>query len=223
MWTQRRVSTSTKTLRLPRVLLALVFADLIWEIVKANLSEQNRGTWPWRFTLLDTSICAAIVTLLTGIIVTRTQLSQTLQPVLSWSGSHGGSRTITDSQRTVILVNAGGGRSVVRSVSHRVQTSPQYTGRAEIPSGWMPWHTAVSSIKALGLDWDQDFFLLHLGSGAAIPMTASSREGLELLALNPKAFELLSILDIRIQVTDSLGDVYERDLQCIRPRPTSPS
>ncbi|MFE4176747.1 hypothetical protein ACFRR7_32680 [Streptomyces sp. NPDC056909] len=81
--------------------------------------------------------------LLTGIIVTRAQLSQTLQPVLSWSGSVGGSRM---------------------------------------------------------------------------------REGLELLALGPRAFELLSVLDIRVQVTDSLGDVYERDLQCIRPRPApSPS
>ncbi|MEV7684028.1 hypothetical protein AB0O64_36660 [Streptomyces sp. NPDC088341] len=224
VWAQRRVSTSARTLRLPRVLLALVFADLIWEIVKANLGEEDLGTWPWRFTLLDASTCAAIVALLTGIIVTRAQLSQTLQPVLSWSGSVGGSRMIADSRRTVVLVNAGGGRSVVRSVSYRMRVSPQYTGRADIPSGWMSWHTAVDRIKALGLEWDQDFFLLHLGSGAAIPMAAGSREGLELLALGPRAFELLSVLDIRVQVTDALGDVYERDLQCVRPRPApSPS
>lgn len=218
-WIQRRVSTSNKTLRLPRALLSFALVDLTWEIVKANLSSHVRGDWPWRLTVLDASTCAAVVALLTGIIVTRSQLSQTMQPVLSWSGFAGRSHELTDSLRTVSLANAGGGRSVVRSVAYRIRASGPYAGSAAIPSGWMTWRNAIDSLAALGLDWDQDFFLLHLGSGAAIPMTNAGREGMELLALGSKALERLAMLDIKIQVIDVLGDVYERDLQCIRPLP----
>ncbi|MFD4941268.1 hypothetical protein ACFWNT_01730 [Streptomyces sp. NPDC058409] len=206
-------------MRLPRALLSFALVDLTWEIVKANLSSHVRGDWPWRLTVLDASTCAAVVALLTGIIVTRSQLSQTMQPVLSWSGFAGHSRELTDSLRTVSLVNAGGGRSVVRSVTYRIRASGPYADGADFPSGWMSWHDAIDSLVALGLDRGQDFFLLHLGSGAAIPMTNVGRDGVELLALGSKALERLAVLDIRIQVTDVLGDVHERDLQCIRPLP----
>ncbi|MFE7568729.1 hypothetical protein ACFU76_17495 [Streptomyces sp. NPDC057539] len=200
------------------MLLALALADLVWEVVKANLDDHARGEWPWRFIVLDASACAAVVALLTGIIVARTQLSQTMQPVLSWSASAGGSREVTDSLRTVTLINAGGGRAVVRSVAYRIQATPQDADRAEVPSGWISWHAAVDALASLGLDWNQDFFLLHLDSGAAIPLSSSTREGMELLALGPRSLGQLSALDIRVRVTDVLGDVHERQLQCIRPR-----
>ncbi len=216
-WDQRRISTSGRTLRWPRALLVFALANLAWEIVKANLNAGVRDDWPWRLTVLDASTCAAVVALLAGIVVTRTQLSQTMQPVLGWSGVKGRSSELAESLRTVSLVNAGGGRAVVRSVAYRIQASSASSGSAVIPSGWMSWGTAVGSLASLGLSWDDDYFMLHLGSGAAVPMTNVGREGMELLALGPKALENLSVLDIRIQVIDVLGDVYERDLQCIRP------
>ncbi|MFJ8398797.1 SpoIIE family protein phosphatase [Streptomyces sp. NPDC094144] len=124
---------------------------------------------------------------------------------------------LNDSLRTVSLVNAGGGRAVIHFVAYRIQTSPTGSGIAVIPSAWVSWATAIESLASLGLNWDDDYFLLHLGSGAAVPMTNVSREGMELLALGSKALERISVLDIRIQVIDALGDIYERDLQCIRP------
>lgn len=217
LWAQRRISTNGRTQRLPCVLLIFTLVDLAWEIVKVNLGKQDHAVWPWRFTVLDASTCAAVVALLTGILVTRSQLSQTLQPVLSWSAWSGQSREVPDSLRTVALINAGGGRSVVRSVTYRLGVSPRYSGQATIPSGWISWRAAIEILVALELDWDHDFYLLHLGRGAAIPTTSNPREGMEILALGPKAFERLSVLDIRVQVTDVLGDVHERDLQCIRP------
>ncbi|MGW3660941.1 hypothetical protein ACWD6R_37235 [Streptomyces sp. NPDC005151] len=108
---------------------------------------------------------------------------------------------------------------MVRSVTYRIRVSEPYADGVAIPSGWMSWSRAVDSLAALGLNWDQDFFLLHLGSGAAIPMTNVDREGMELLALGSKALERLAVLDISVQVTDVLGDVHERHLQCIRPLP----
>ncbi|MGC5396569.1 hypothetical protein ACPXCP_12540 [Streptomyces sp. DT20] len=216
-WDQRRISTSGRTLRWPRAFLVFALVDLTWEIVKANLNANVRDDWPWRLTVLDASTCAAVVALLAGIIVTRSQLSQTMQPALSWSGAKGRSGELNDSLRTVSLVNAGGGRAVIHSVAYWIQTSPTGSGIAVIPSAWVSWATAIESLASLGLNWDDDYFLLHLGSGAAVPMTNVSREGMELLALGSKALERISVLDIRIQVIDALGDIYERDLQCIRP------
>ncbi|MFI6960288.1 hypothetical protein [Streptomyces sp. NPDC050255] len=216
-WDQRRISTSGRTLRWPRALLLFALLDLTWEIVKANLNTPVRDDWPWRLTVLDASTCAAVVALLAGIIVTRTQLSQTMQPVLGWSGVKGRSSELADSLRTVSLVNAGGGRAVVRSVAYRIQASPTRSDSAVSPSGWVSRAAAIRSLASLGLTRGEDYFMLHLGSGAAVPMTNVRSEGMELVALGPKALEELSALDIRIQVIDVLGDVYERDLQCIRP------
>ncbi|MEU1348107.1 hypothetical protein [Streptomyces sp. NPDC005795] len=220
-WEQRRISTSGRTLRWPRALLVFALSDLTWEIVKANLNAGVRDDWPWRLTVLDASTCAAVVALLAGIIVTRTQLSQTMQPVLGWSGVKGHSGELGDSLRTVSLVNAGGGRAVVRSVAYRIQASLPPSDSAVAPAGWVPRATAIESLASLGLTRGDDYFMLHLGSGAAVPMTNVRKEGMELLALGPKAVEKLSVLDIRIQVIDVLGDVYERDLQCVRPIPAA--
>ncbi|MEU6108693.1 hypothetical protein ABZ853_09875 [Streptomyces albidoflavus] len=52
-WTQRRVSARGATLLLPRVLLVAALADLVWEIVKANLDSPLREEWPWRLIVLD--------------------------------------------------------------------------------------------------------------------------------------------------------------------------
>lgn len=281
-WAQRRISTSTRTLALPRVLLGLALVDLVWEVVKANLAADLRTDWPWRLTVLDSSTCAAVVALLTGLVVTRAQLSQTMRPVLSWSGVKGRSQEIADSGRTVSLVNAGGGRAVVHSVRYRMLidgpadsadsagsavsggladsagsaisgdsadlavpgdsaasagpavsrgsaasaasagpavSGGSFSGAAHGPAaGWLAWGEAVDELRALGLDRDHDFFLLHLGAGAALPMANLGREGVELLALGPRVLERLAVLDVRVQVTDVLGDVHERHLQCIRPR-----
>ncbi|MGW2658472.1 hypothetical protein ACWC1D_33095 [Streptomyces sp. NPDC001478] len=216
-WEQRRVSASGRTLRWPRALLVFALINLTWEIIKANLNEESLRSWPWRLTVLDASTCAAVVALLAGIIVTRTQLSQTMQPVLSWSGFEGHSDEVSHSQRTVTLANAGGGRAVVRSVTYRIQASPAYADSAAIPSGWVSWDNAVTAMDSLGLTWEDDYFILHLGPGGAVPMTNTVRDGTELLALNPRSLERLTAFDIRVQVRDALGDVYERDLQCVRP------
>jgi hypothetical protein len=216
-WSQRKVSTSGRTFGLPRALCAFALLDLVWEVGKANLNGHVRGEWPWRFTLLDASTCAAVVALLTGIIVTRSQLSQTMRPVVSWSGFRGHSSELADSARTVTLVNAGGGRAVVRSVAYRIRPAEPFATGAAIPPGWLSWYRAVDSLIPLGLELDSDYFLLHLGPGAALPSTGTGREGMEILAISSKALDRLSVLDIRIQVVDVLGDVYERDLQCIRP------
>lgn len=218
-WDQRRISTSGRTLRWPRALLWCALANLAWEIVKANLNPGVRDDWPWRLTVLDASTCAAVVALLAGIIVTRAQLSQTMQPVLGWSGVKGHSSELADSLRTVSLVNAGGGRAVVRSVAYRIQASPTRSDGTAIPSAWVSRTTVIAALGSLGLTGGDDYFLLHFGAGAAVPMTNVRKEGVELLALGPKALEELAALDIRIQVIDVLGDVYERDLQCIRPIP----
>ncbi|MFE3199166.1 hypothetical protein ACWGR4_42385 [Embleya sp. NPDC055664] len=220
-WAQRRVSVSGVTLRLPAVVLVFVVVDLAWEVVKANLDRGVRGEWPWRFTVLDVSSCATLVTLLGGIVVTRVQLSHTLRPVLSWSGFRGDSHQVVDSRRTVMVRNAGGGRAVVCSVSYRLRAAEAYAGRVAEPPGWVHFNVVVDFFEALGLERDRDFFLLHVGAGAAIPMSSNWRDGMELLALNAKGRERLSVVDIRLVVCDVLGDTHQRDLHGIRPSVTS--
>ncbi|WP_327730083.1 hypothetical protein OG250_31965 [Streptomyces sp. NBC_00487] len=189
--------------------------------MKSNLDKGVRAEWPWRFTLLESSTCAAVVALLVGVMVTRTQLSLTMHPVLSWAAGKGGSDALTESQRTVRVVNGGGGRSVVRSVLYRIEVNQVQPSARNVPADWISWHEAVDVLNGIGLTWNQDYFLQHIGSGASLPMATDARNGMEVLALGPDAAGRLSRLDVRIQVVDVLGDVYERDLQCVRPAPAA--
>ncbi|WP_369265220.1 hypothetical protein [Streptomyces sp. R35] len=198
-----------------------MFIDLIWETVKVNLDKDLRTEWPWRFALLEPSTCAAIVTLLVGVIVTRAQLSMTMHPVLSWTAGPWRSDALAEPKRTVRIVNGGGGRSVVRSVRYRLQVNQTQSSGTEVPTGWCSWQEAVGALNRAGLVWMDDYFLAHIGSGASIPMTTDTRQGMEILALGANAVGRLSRIDVRLQVVDVLGDVYQRDLNCIRPAPTA--
>ncbi|MFI1383313.1 hypothetical protein [Embleya sp. NPDC020886] len=107
-------------------------------------------------------------------------------------------------------------------MSYRVRAAEAYAGRVTQPPEWVHVDAVVDFFEALGLERDRDFFLLHLGAGAAIPMSSNWRDGMELLAVNAKGRERLSVVDIRLVVTDVLGDVHQRDLASIRPSLTSP-
>jgi len=215
---QRRVSRERRTYLLPLGLLIFFTVDLIWEIVKGNLDAPARTAWPWRFTVLDETTCAAVVAVLAGILATRTQISQTMKPVLGWSSTLVPSLYIPDSRRTVHLHNGGGGRAVVRSVTYQLAASKQPNPEQR----WLTWSEAVDFLLSAGLEPWRDVMLLALGTGSALPMTSKPVEGFELAAFSEDALEALAQCDIRIQVVDVLGDTYERTICCMGRWPITP-
>ena len=83
----------------------------------------------------------------------------------------------------------------------------------------MGWSDFVGRMNELELRQWSDIYVLHLGPGGSIPQTSRRDEGLELIALGEEAFGRLLFLDIKIQISDTLGNVHEKKLRCLRPRP----
>lgn len=211
---QRRVSRAWKTSLLPLVLLIFFGGDLVWEIVKANVNAGARGRWPWRFTIVDENTSIAAVGVLAGILITRTQVSQTLRPILSWSATTNPSRWLSNARRTVHLHNGGGGRAVVVSVAYQIECSSRRHPAAE-PDSWLGWGEAIDVLKAAGIEAGRSVYLLYLGLGSAIPMATRPSGGFELAAFSPSALDSLDRFTIKIRVVDVLGDEYERILHCV--------
>jgi hypothetical protein len=189
------------------------------QLARANVDTHLKSEWPWRATVLDPSTCATLAALIAGLLVTRRQYGQVHMPVISWATRPKGSDDLTDPVRTIRIFNAGGGRAIVRSIGYRFELADEQPGQHPAPHSWLDWHSFVGAIEAAGLSRPQDIFVFHLSPGAVVPLTAKSSEGIELLAFSRRAAARLRSVDVRIQVTDTIGDVYEKQLQCLRGQP----
>ncbi|MEV4517582.1 hypothetical protein AB0K00_52580 [Dactylosporangium sp. NPDC049525] len=218
-WVQRRVSGTPFSITALKVALVVLFVDLAWEVTRANVDAHLKSEWPWRATVLDPSTCATLAALIAGLLVTRRQYGQVHMPVISWATRPKGSDDLTDPVRTIRIYNAGGGRAIVKSIAYRLELADEQPGQHPAPHSWMDWHSFIGAIESAGLNRPRDIFVFHLAPGAVIPLTAKSSEGIELLAFSRQAARRLRSVDVRIQATDTIGDVYEKQMQCLRGYP----
>ncbi|GAA4729568.1 hypothetical protein [Phytohabitans rumicis] len=215
-WDQHRISRDRKPIQALKLMLIFFAIDLAWEVLRANVNASQKSDWPWRFTVLDPSTCATLTALMAGILVTRSQYAQATLPILNWSAYPGGSDFVKGSLRTVRLFNAGGGRAIVKAIEYRHElTTTEGESRSSL-GPWLGWYEFVKSIEGLGLRRPEEIFVLHLGIGTSIPLTTKSGDGIELIAFGQAALGRLRLVDIRIRIEDTLGDIHEKQLRCLR-------
>jgi hypothetical protein len=208
---QRVVKRRFFTYLAPWILLVLILMNLTWDIFKINIAHNLRTAWPWRVNALDVATCATLAGILAGLLVTRSQLSRTMRPAVSWRTTDAQSGQINRAARTVHVYNAGGGRAVIDQVKYRI--SARNPNDSSSGSDWARWEDAIRQIELLGLKHRKDFYILHLGAGASVP--GSDSVGIELAAFTKKAYSRLSRVDVLIQFDDIVGDTYEIVIACL--------
>jgi hypothetical protein len=195
--------------RLPGVVLGLLILNLVWDIIKINLNSEFVKRWPWRFTLLDISTCAALAGIVAGLLLTRAQFSMSVRPAVGWSGHEAKSNLLADAAWTVHLTNHGPGRCRISKVEY------SYTLTDKLPSDWKTWDMIIGELTEAGILINRDYHLEDNGVGFTIPVTSGRAQETELAAFTRRCLTRLSALDIALEVDDVIGDTYARTINVL--------
>ncbi|WP_433209521.1 hypothetical protein ACQP00_45310 [Dactylosporangium sp. CS-047395] len=190
----------------PTVLLAMLGANLVWEIVRQNSSPAVKQHWPLRFTILDTSTTAALLGVMTGLLLARLQWARANRPTLSYVISdEKGTFDAASNKWIVWLHNGGPGMAVVTQFQYVV-------GFTNAPTST---HTTLNEINRVMNSRDLvsgvDYFVREMGPGAALP-ASTARDAPLICWFNIRTLAQLTQFDVLVQVRDGLGDTHERTI-----------
>jgi len=198
---------------LPAAVLVLVFADLVWEVVRSNVAIGAKPGWPWRFSVLGVATAASIVGVLGGLILAREQFARSVRPALTWGGNSTATSELLHGQCwSIRLFNGGAGHCIVQSVSYRFNAK----GAQAQPDDWLDRAGTMSRLQKLPLLESSHFKLEMLGQGAALAPVTKASDGIEIVAFDRYAVDTLASFTVRVRITDMVGDQYQRDIDCLR-------
>ncbi len=218
--TTQRIRYSRLFVLLPAVILGLLLADLIWEIVRANVHTGKPVGWPWRLSILGVATAATMAGVLAGLILTRQQFARSVSPALGWVGRETQSSTLLKSRAcwSVVLFNGGAGHCVLLGTSYQVHPKSSISSEGsglDTPS-WVDFDGAKERLEALHLGWGVNVALELLGPGAPFASVQSVGDGQEVAAFDREAVNVLEDVLMKVQVTDASGDDWERTISCLK-------
>lgn len=210
---QTLVARSVAFTIIPLVVATILLIDLIWEVVRSNVSPTFRQEWPFRFTILDSEVAAVLLVAVGGLIFAREQFARSVRPLIGWSSDIAGNSTLMDQDPSwlIRIHNGSPGPCVVHECFYRVsiaQSNPSENPSSEV-SAWGSYGDVVESLAAVGLKIGRDYGLDHSARGGVI-RSLSAGEGRELAAFSASALHLIESLDIKFRVIDIAGNTHER-------------
>ncbi|MGW1154599.1 hypothetical protein ACWD45_25345 [Streptomyces rubiginosohelvolus] len=210
---QRRVRRSPLLFTAPLVLLAVLTLVLLWEAVRANVSPGVRGDWPWRLQLLDMEALGSLLAVATGAVLARAQYARTVRPYLGWRGSwRTGLLVEGEPAWRVGILNGGQHIAVIESWECRVVPSG---GSGTGTAAWVAVPDVVATLTADGLSAGRDYQLTAFGTG--FPLVGTGNYDTVPVGVFSRRFvERIDVLQVRVRVTDVVGDTHERVLDCMR-------
>ncbi|WP_030450937.1 hypothetical protein [Herbidospora cretacea] len=205
----KRIKRNFINFAIPVSALVLIVGNLVWEVVRRNLDPGLNTQWPWRFSVVDSTVSANLVVLIAGFIIAREQFAKSTSPAIVFISDPAEPSRYLDSVWTVNISNRGPGRCVVESVRFTYST---FDGHAE--SG-LDWRELVGSLHARGLRLGVDYHLLNIGSGVTLP--GATEKCAEIVAYRPEMLREVATLVVTFRYSDAAGDVYERTADIISP------
>jgi hypothetical protein len=225
---QRVVRRNRVFVLLPALAVLVSSIVLVWEIVRSNLPQSMLPALPWRLRILDIQSATTAVTVFGALLVARLQYARTVRPALGWRIRRLQTDllpTANDERPWVVDVfNGGGGPAVIESIEYHLD----FEGAPKRLSGaWHPAQNVIGTFNDHGLVFGRDYVVGVRGSGGPLPPATELDQGQFLAAFTDAVIRSLHHLDIRVRVSDSVGDVHERLLDCSQmlppPMPTDRS
>ncbi|GII28786.1 hypothetical protein [Planotetraspora mira] len=211
---QRTIRRSRLFFVFPVIAIAIFAFNLIWEVVRHNMDQKSLTSWPFRFSMVDTSTTANILVLATGLLIARLQYARVLRPVIGFSIDDADGLFKPDSdQWRFWLFNAGPGTVVVERFEYYVEfKGDEDAGRLDMNDSrsWVPLAVVNDQLRSRGLKDGEDYFLRWNTKGAPVPPASSYKEGGRFAWFTIRGLAELERFDVRIQVMDGLGDIHER-------------
>nr|WP_236071248.1 hypothetical protein [Streptomyces polyasparticus] len=207
---QRRVRRSPLLFTAPLVLLCLLLVVLGWEIVRGNIAPDARRDWPWRLQLLDMEPLGSLLAVASGAVFARAQYARTVRPALGWRAEWTAGLLVEgETGWRVCLVNGGQGTAVIESVDYRVVRAGADAGE------WTDFTGLLAQLSAEGLEFGTDYGLQMFGAGS--PLSGVGEHGTARAGEFSKRFVTeVDALQLRLRVADTVGDTYERIVDCLK-------
>ncbi len=216
----QRIRQSRLFVLLPALILGLLLADLIWEVVRANVHMAKSVGWPWRLSILGVATAATMAGVLAGLILTRQQFARSVRPALGWVGRETQSSLLLKGPAcwSVVLFNGGAGHCVLLGIRYQVHPKSSISSEASGPAteSWVDFDGAKQRLEALDLCWEVNVALELLGPGAPLPSVQSVGDGDEVAAFDREAVKVLEDVLMKVQVSDASGDDWERTISCLK-------
>ncbi|WP_328621866.1 hypothetical protein [Streptomyces sp. NBC_00354] len=213
---QRRIRRNPWLFTAPLVLLCLLVAVLVWEVVRGNLSEAARTHWPWRLQLMPEEPLASLLAVAAGAVLARAQYARTVRPVLGWRSEYVAGELPGESKAWVTGILNGGQHNagLHRADYFLVMDGDPHDG--PIPEeAWMSLREAGERLGAVGLRPAADFGLITLGAGFPLVATGTY-ETIRVGVFSKRFIDEVRAFHLRIQVVDSVGDMHERIIDCLK-------
>lgn len=205
---QRRLSRNRVFFVVPMVLLGLSTALLVWAVVQDNLPPLTRTSWPWRLTLLDVQSACNATVVAAGLVFARAQYARAVQPLLSARGEVLPGGPDGGPKWTAFVWNGSPHSAVLHTPRYRLVLRDEGT----TPQRWMSKREVEVMLDSRSLQRHRDYRLTEIGPAAGLPVL----DGYPLGYFSEAAMAVVSELWVRVRVTAQSGDVYQRDLPCLR-------
>ncbi|GAA4580303.1 hypothetical protein GCM10023194_08300 [Planotetraspora phitsanulokensis] len=191
------------------IAIATFALNLIWEVARRNMDQRLLMSWPFKFSIVDTSTTANILALATGLLIARLQYARVLRPVIGFAIDDADALFKPDSDRWRFwLYNAGSGTAVVERFEYYVRfRGDSDAGQLDRDhsGNWVPLAVINDQLRSRGLKDGEDYFLRWSTKGAPVPSASGYVAWFTIRGLAE-----LERFDVRIQVVDGLGDIHER-------------
>ncbi|MEU0546227.1 hypothetical protein [Micromonospora sp. NPDC005979] len=212
---QKLISRSIFYVYFPLFILIFLAANFVWEVVRANVSQQALTSWPLRFTLLNPSTTAVLVGATATLLIGRMQWAHANRPALGFAIADEGFKFDPSSDMWhVWLYNAGPGIAQVEGLRYKVRFVNDSTSTPATLSEIN--HTLASR----GLVDGDDYFIRWIGQGAPLAAAKNPAEGRRIASLSTAALAHIVELDIEITIIDGVGDRHRRNLLIIDSLPS---
>lgn len=201
----RKIGRSFVLFKVPMGLVILLFLMLLWEVIRVNLEPAVRHSGIWRLVLLDRSSAASLLAVAVGLAFARAQYARAVRPLIGWSArAQVNDRGMNGRHLWYVEIRNGGTHSVaVDEVNYRLRHRQGWGGE------WVSHQSMVEGLERLNLELGKDFDLNTIGQGAVLGKFYIGR-------FSEQATKLLEDFEIRVRVTDAVGDRHERTLHCLR-------
>lgn len=209
---QRIVRRNPWFVVVPSILLVVLLMILVWEIVLANLSAEQKAAMPFHATLLGISPAASASGLFAGLLLARGQFARSVRPVIGWTGDWTRTDAGGEQQWVVSIHNGGSGLGTIRQTEYRVTAA----GSDPVAMPWLDLESARDRLDEIGMVPGRQFTLIQLGVGHPLVSSTKPKDGYPMFTIAESALDLVHALDMRVSVVDIVGDRHQRYLELLR-------
>jgi hypothetical protein len=184
----------------PVVFEVVVLVDLVWEMVRANLSTRTIDSFVIAPVTLGIAPAAGVAGVLGALILARSQFSLANRPFLA--GHSEGWVNRPPLRWSVSIHNAGGGIAVIKEVQYRYVLTER-----SVMTRWMRYDEVVRMLRR---DLPANTLVLR-DISRGFPMKGGSdwSSGISLFEAGKLDAEALGEFEVRVEFHDTVGDTFE--------------